>query len=160
LISLPEPNSGECDGVAGTPPIADRPKRLDLACPSKTTWREAPRIWGHDNLRRFRKWCISSLHPNHLLNDQVLPTLGCSLLAEKASLLLYVPECPLLSAPHVGSSETPTTTITKYDPEDLRRLSNCLWQLPVAKVKPFMCSEFSHYRVEKLAIEDGKQTIL
>lgn len=69
-----------------------------------------------------------------------------------------------------GSNETPTTTITRYNPEDLR-LSKCLWQLAVAKVKAFICSEFSHYRVvktgkisefddcEKLAI-DGKHTIL
>jgi hypothetical protein len=70
-----------------------------------------------------------------------------------------------------GGNETPTTTITKCNPEDLR-LSKCLWQLAVAKVKAFICSEFSHYRVvktgkvsefddcEKLAIEDGKHTLL
>jgi hypothetical protein len=33
-VSL-SPSNGECDGVAGTPPIADRPKRLDLACSQK-----------------------------------------------------------------------------------------------------------------------------
>jgi hypothetical protein len=70
-----------------------------------------------------------------------------------------------------GSNETPTTTITKYNPEDLR-LSNCLWQLAVAKVKPFICSEFSRYCVvetgktseltivRKLVTEDGKQALI
>jgi hypothetical protein len=67
--------------------------------------------------------------------------------------------------------EHQATTITKYNPEDLR-LSKCSWQLAAAKVKAFICGEFSHYRVvktgktsefddcEKLAIEDGKQTLL
>jgi hypothetical protein len=70
-----------------------------------------------------------------------------------------------------ASNETPTRTITKYNPEDLR-LSNCLWQLAVAEVKPFICSEFSRYRVVKigktselaivrrLVIEDGKQALI
>ena len=139
---------------------------------SKTTWRDVPGSWGRDNLRRFRKWCISSLYPNHLLNDQVLPTLGCNLLAERASLLLLRPQNVIRWVRRVwGSNEAPTTTITKYNPEDLR-LSKCSWQLAVAKVKAFICSEFSHYRVvktgktsefddcEKLAIEDGKNTLL
>jgi hypothetical protein len=86
------PNNGECDGVAGTPPIADHPKRLDLACSQNHVERTSPGSWGRDNLRRFRKWCISSLHPNHLLNGRVLPTLGCNLLAERASLLTLRPQ--------------------------------------------------------------------
>ena len=67
--------------------------------------------------------------------------------------------------------EHQATTITKYNPEDLR-LSKCSCQLAAAKVKAFICSEFSHYRVvktgktselddcEKLAIEDGKQNLV
>jgi hypothetical protein len=39
------PNNGECDGVAGTPPIADHPKRLDLAC-SQNHVEIRPRILG------------------------------------------------------------------------------------------------------------------
>jgi hypothetical protein len=80
---------------------------------------------------------------------QVLLTLGCNLLAERASLLLYVPQNVIRWVRRVwGSNETPTTTIAKYNPEDLR-LSKCLWQLAVAKVEAFIRSEFSHYRVVK-----------
>jgi hypothetical protein len=68
--------SGECDGVAGTPPIADHPKRLDLACSQKPRGETSPGSWGHDNLRRFRKWCISSLRLNHLLNGPSPTNIG------------------------------------------------------------------------------------
>ena len=101
LVSLSQ-NNGECGGVAGTPPIADHPKTFRSCMQSKTTWRDVPGFWGRDNLSRFRKRCISSLHPNHLLNDQVLPTLGCNLLAERASLCFTSPECHSLGAPRVG----------------------------------------------------------
>jgi|SRR5271156_6004576 len=97
---------------------------------------------------------------------------AANLLAERASLLPLRPQNVIRWVRRVwGGNETPTTTITKYNPEDLR-LSKCLWQLAVAKVKAFICSEFSHYRVvktgnvsefddcEKLAIEDGKHTLL
>jgi hypothetical protein len=97
---------------------------------------------------------------------------AANLLAERASLLLLRPQNVIRWVRRVwGGNETPTTTITKYNPEDLR-LSKCLWQLAVAKVKAFICSEFSHYRVvktgkvsefddcEKVAIEDGKHTLL
>ena len=77
-------------------------KRLDLACSQNPRGEMVPEFWGRDNLRRFGKWCIFSLHPNYLLNDQILPTLGCSLLAERASIRFTSPECHSLGAPRVG----------------------------------------------------------
>jgi len=63
--------------------------------------------------------------------------LGCNLLAERASLLLLRPQNVIRWVRRVwGSNGTSTTTITKYNPEDLH-LSKCSQQLAVVKVKAF-----------------------